>query len=385
MITDHTTIFVINWVCISLMVVMALILALATKLKNGAAYAALIVWMPSVPAYLHNMCRSTGMYEQAIPLIYFSNLTNTFTMPLLWLFVKSQIDGFFKFKPKMLLHFLPGLVSLGSMVVYYWGMPYHIRVQYIIEETNGAEHLPQLIDDVIVFGQMFIYYPIILRYLYKAKKQFLNNYSDSGYLNTLWIFRFMICLASLCAVVFVAYAIEPRTDVWLIPIANTLVMIYLVYNCITHPSVAYINRTSLSVQDNKHEQTSKISSQSLAQAQMEEYCNRIINYLKETQAYKNPDFSLSMLETATGISRKNISYSINTHLQKNFFELINQMRIEEAKRLLQLPDAKHYTIDSVYVECGFRSRSTFFLAFKKAENVSPAQWLSQLKIESKNR
>ena len=66
-------------------------------------------------------------------------------------------------------------------------------------------------------------------------------------------------------------------------------------------------------------------------------------------------------------------------LKQNFFELINEMRVGEAKRRLLLPENAGHTVDSLYEECGFRTRSTFFLAFKKVEGLSPAQWLNSVK------
>ena len=72
-----------------------------------------------------------------------------------------------------------------------------------------------------------------------------------------------------------------------------------------------------------------------------------------------------------------ISRSINGYLHKNFFELINGMRVQEAKRLM-CDLQSHYTVESISGECGFRSRSTFFLVFKKTEGIPPAQWLKSV-------
>jgi AraC-like DNA-binding protein len=58
------------------------------------------------------------------------------------------------------------------------------------------------------------------------------------------------------------------------------------------------------------------------------------------------------------------------------------MRVEEAKRQLLELDDSGFNVDSVYAECGFRSRSTFFLAFKKMEGSTPAAWLSRMREEA---
>ena len=112
---------------------------------------------------------------------------------------------------------------------------------------------------------------------------------------------------------------------------------------------------------------------------MKDICEQVKAYLINSNAYLRCDLSLAILSKETGISQKLLSRAINGYLNRNFFELINEMRVKEVKRRLLLPENSDYTIDSIYEECGFRSRSTFFLAFKKIEGKSPAQWLNTMK------
>ena len=113
--------------------------------------------------------------------------------------------------------------------------------------------------------------------------------------------------------------------------------------------------------------------------QMRDICSQVKEYLETTNAFLRKDLSLSILSRETGIYQKLLSRSINEYLKQNFFELINEMRVGEAKRRLLLPENAGHTVDSLYEECGFRTRSTFFLAFKKVEGLSPAQWLNSVK------
>jgi AraC-like DNA-binding protein len=105
--------------------------------------------------------------------------------------------------------------------------------------------------------------------------------------------------------------------------------------------------------------------------QMKETCDTVTDYLQSAKAYKNSDLTLSTIAHETGICHKKISMAINTYLNKTFFELVNTMRVEEAKRQLQNLNTEH-TIESIAAECGFRSRTTFFVTFKKNEGMSPA-------------
>jgi AraC-like DNA-binding protein len=63
-------------------------------------------------------------------------------------------------------------------------------------------------------------------------------------------------------------------------------------------------------------------------------------------------------------------------LKKSFFDIVNEMRLEEAKnKLRSLGD--NYTIDSVADECGFSSGRSFFRAFQKHEKTTPARWIER--------
>ncbi|WP_304248685.1 helix-turn-helix domain-containing protein [Parabacteroides gordonii] len=376
MITEQT-IIIINAACISVLAFMTIILVIATRLKGGAGYAALIVVSTTLPVYIANTMRSVGIHDMQI-LWHIATLVNTLCFPLTWLFVHSQLDKSYRFSPDKWLHFIPSLISLSvSLIYYYPKSPEEFAAEMEYLETN-KENLPAIINDIIVFGQFFIYFTLMFRFLRRTRQNLQENYSDSDYLTTRWISIFITLFFILFFIVFVAYVISPRTDAWLIPILNVIGMSYLIYNSIAHPTEAYLQRikemTVECISGNETTPTG-LSSFTLEEEQQKEICEQVVSWLTSTKAYLKSDLSLAMLSKETGIPQKNISRSINEYLKCNFFELINKMRIEEAKRRLLMPEASGYKIDSIYEQCGFRTRSTFFLAFKKAEGKSPAQWL----------
>ena len=113
--------------------------------------------------------------------------------------------------------------------------------------------------------------------------------------------------------------------------------------------------------------------------QMRDICSQVKRVSGDNKCFpaKGP-FLIHIIERDRYLP-KILSRSINEYLKQNFFELINEMRVGEAKRRLLLPENAGHTVDSLYEECGFRTRSTFFLAFKKVEGLSPAQWLNSVK------
>ena len=108
---------------------------------------------------------------------------------------------------------------------------------------------------------------------------------------------------------------------------------------------------------------------------MKEICDRVLSHLAAKGSYTNPALSLSALSVETGISARYISAAINGRLHKTFFDLINEMRIAEAKKRLRSLD-RNLTIESIAGSCGFRSRSAFFAAFRKVEGKTPGQWMN---------
>ena len=101
--------------------------------------------------------------------------------------------------------------------------------------------------------------------------------------------------------------------------------------------------------------------------QMKTICDAATDFLVESKAYLRPDISLAVFAKEMNVSSKTLSKCINGYLKINFFEFINRMRVEEAKQRLADLETSGYNIDSIYGDCGFRSRSSFFMVFKKIE------------------
>ncbi|MDO5427654.1 helix-turn-helix domain-containing protein [Parabacteroides sp.] len=367
----HEFILVVNFSSIIILVLLAMLLLIATRFRGESGYAAAIIVLPNIPVYIYNMSRMLGWHDITLFFFPISYSVNTLLMPLLWLFTRRNFDLDPRFKPVQLLHFLPAIVC----VVIVLSIPMRKRMESILHEVTGDDTWIGDFNAAVITSQMIGYFVAIFIYLYRKKQYIKDNWSDAEYMQKEWIPKLMILFAALFVTVMTCYAIWPRTDAWLIQILNVMAMSFLVYNFIAHPTVPYIQGTSrMLVKDET------VGFQSIPdEEQMRDICSQVKEYLETTNAFLRKDLSLSILSRETGISQKLLSRSINGYLKQNFFELINEMRVGEAKRRLLLPENAGHTVDSLYEECGFRTRSTFFLAFKKVEGLSPAQWLNSVK------
>lgn len=364
-------ILTVNSSSIVILTLLTFILLIATRFRGKNSYAAAIIIIPTIPVYLYNMSRMLEWHGLSLALFPLAFSVNTTLMPLLWLFAKRNLDASFRFKHIHTLHFLPMIAFLAlclSVGTTEWQ-------KNIVYEMSGDDAMFGDINSAIVLLQVIGYFTSIFVFIHRQKKRIKNSESDAEWIQAEWIVTFMRLFAVLFTVVMTCYMIWPRTDAWLIQILNVIAMSYLVYNSIAHPVLPALSKTEQDVADFQEPALSE--SVPIDVDQMREICEKATEYLKTTKAYLRPDINLALFAKEVGIPQRTLSKSINGYLHRNFFEFINEMRVEEAKHQLLHLDALGYNVDSVYTECGFRSRSTFFLVFKKTTGKTPATWLAE--------
>lgn len=92
----------------------------------------------------------------------------------------------------------------------------------------------------------------------------------------------------------------------------------------------------------------------------------------EQQAFKNANLTLSTLAKQLGMSTAALSQLLNDNLNKSFSQYVNELRIRLAMEILAYPKAMK--MDDLANECGFNSQSTFYAAFKKQLDTTPAKY-----------
>lgn len=104
-------------------------------------------------------------------------------------------------------------------------------------------------------------------------------------------------------------------------------------------------------------------------------CKRLGVISTKSDLLFDPLVSLPKLATAVGATPNQLSFVLNQHLGKSFFDFINEVRTSEASRLLvNEPDR---TILDIATSVGFNSKSTFNLAFKKITGKTPSVYRSE--------
>ncbi len=96
--------------------------------------------------------------------------------------------------------------------------------------------------------------------------------------------------------------------------------------------------------------------------------------VQEESLYTKTDLTLPKLASSLKTSTHELSAAINLVGQMNFYEWINQFRIQEAQELLKVSEEQDLRINEIMYKVGFRSRSSFNTSFKKHTGVTPSQF-----------
>lgn len=116
-----------------------------------------------------------------------------------------------------------------------------------------------------------------------------------------------------------------------------------------------------------------------------EECKRLYRLLeqemKRNKPYRNPNLKVADLAVSIGTTSHSLSYLFNQYLEKNYYDYINEYRVEEFKSLILKDEYAKYTLTAMAEYCGFSSRASFFRTFKKLAGITPNEYIKQVSGE----
>lgn len=97
-------------------------------------------------------------------------------------------------------------------------------------------------------------------------------------------------------------------------------------------------------------------------------------YVIVGRRFRNVDFTAAQLAKMIGTNTRYLSAAIRLHYGCNFSELINRLRVEEAKTIMLSPN-NTLTMEDISYSAGFSTRQSFYNAFNKYVGMKPKEWL----------
>lgn len=118
----------------------------------------------------------------------------------------------------------------------------------------------------------------------------------------------------------------------------------------------------------------KYSSSSLSPSELERIAEQVMAYVDQFEVYRNPELRLRMVSEGLNIPQHQISQAINQQLEKTFFDLVNERRIEGMRQHIGDKRYANYTLAGIASEHGFKSDSSFYRIVKKYTGMTPKDY-----------
>lgn len=126
--------------------------------------------------------------------------------------------------------------------------------------------------------------------------------------------------------------------------------------------------------DNGSGTASRYERSGLRPEQAEEHLNALLKYMREEKPYLDGDVTIHDLARHLGLARHHLTQVLNENLGKNFYQFINEYRVEEACELIRNDHEKELTLLAVAFRSGFNTKSAFNSIFKRFTGLSPSEY-----------
>ncbi|PJZ67427.1 AraC family transcriptional regulator [Leptospira wolffii] len=129
------------------------------------------------------------------------------------------------------------------------------------------------------------------------------------------------------------------------------------------------------------EEEKKYRASQLGKLDREDLRRRLENLFDSEKVFLQEDLTLSYLAQKLNLSTHQLSEYLNADLKKNFFQLLNEHRVLEAKKRIE-SDPEEVLLSVAY-SSGFRSKSTFNEVFRKETGFTPSDYRKRIRQKKK--
>lgn len=148
-------------------------------------------------------------------------------------------------------------------------------------------------------------------------------------------------------------------------IINSLIVIALAVVAIQQPE-----RLIFTMQPQPKQTKTKVSHELAASS--------LKQLMLDSKPYLNQSLKLYDLAKLTDTLPHVLSDQINQEMKMNFYEFVNQYRVEEFKERVVSSEYSHLTFLAIALDVGFNSKASFNRIFKKQTGMTPSQYKASL-------
>jgi AraC-like DNA-binding protein len=299
--------------------------------------------------------------------------------PLLFCYIKNSVCPTTKFQYKNLLHLIPFLYILFFQALHVFMNDVKISGFFLFPHIFYNKYLHVSIQSFSVI----IYSLYSLRLIEQNRNLKYDNEIIINSLDFSWLRRFSIVFlfvgVSIIVSIKILSSVYPKYSNWRYVFTLLTVFIYWIsYKALSNPlTFNFIISSKYSSSRSEFKTLRgeiKYINSKLSDTQSEVILHALSKLIETEKPYTDMDLTIDELAAKLSVTRHNLSQVINKRTGKNFNGFINELRVEESKRLLKSSKYNHLTIAAIACDSGFNTISNFNTSFKKYTGLTPSQY-----------
>ncbi|MCB9283180.1 MAG: AraC family transcriptional regulator [Lewinellaceae bacterium] len=294
-------------------------------------------------------------------------LSNPFLLfnPTLYLYARSLTDKKFTLRWTQLLHLLPYIAFEST--AYLLGERKPLSLFFAHDPTLWF----RILFAVAALASWIIYPTLsiiqIHRHRINLKNEFstIESFKRISWLLFVLVFYMLYWSSSLATGLYNSFS----GKIALMPVYN-----YPVLLALTYIMGFYGLQQETIFPAEKEEGSEKYKRSRLREDYKQRVKQRLLTYFNTEKPYLNPELTVGDIASVLKVPRHVLTEVLNTSLDKNFYQFVNEYRVEAVKKMLVSPKRRNISIEAIGFDCGFNSKSTFFSVFKSLTGTTPAQY-----------
>ena len=366
------------------------LLFLIVKSKNKKANVFLGIFLLSIAFQIFNDFIGELPIEEEFGISMFIIDPFLFALPILFFYLLTTINK--RIENWHYLLFIPGIIH--NLLLHFGG--------FLLSENWLSIYEP-----IFYFSEILLIV-YAFRILQVHKKNISDFYSELEHKSLTWLksIFMLVILMHLFNIVTVFFDLS-NVEILELVVENVsfgllvFIIIWIAYNGLSQPQIFLqplfhkpknvtkngmpnlASRQKRTIEKNiqsanEELQTTGIEDSNRSESDIQQF-NIIRSQIQQQGLFTNPILNLRTLALELDLKEKELSRLINECGKVNFYQFINEYRIEKFKQLVQSSKFQQFSILGLASEAGFSSKSTFYAAFKKFEGMSPKQYENSIK------
>ncbi|MEQ9403915.1 MAG: helix-turn-helix domain-containing protein [Cyclobacteriaceae bacterium] len=281
-------------------------------------------------------------------------------------------------------HAWPFVLALVFLLFNYYHLSGEEKLEFYYEQSTGDTSIAIYFIELFLNLSIPLYSIWSLLELWKHKRKIHHRFSFTENINLKWLEIILVLFSGISLLMLITNLIS---DVF--PLIDYQIGDNIIFGGLTISIffIGYFGIRQKAIYANEDKQpdpgginSASVSGQMISDAELDQ----LIRSMEVDQLYLNSKLSLKNVADHLNVSENNLSQLINVGLKKNFYDFVNEYRVEDVKSKIVDSKFGHLSFLGIAFDSGFNSKSSFNNIFKRHTKMTPSEFKRTCLKESKS-